>query len=205
MKKRDIIIVTVCIATAFICIVSTVWGNYKNEGVLSPDAFYSILATFIGICATIIVGFQIASFIKIHETERQIKTVQQERDDMLKEKEKFQEEMEQTRIELSNICNILSDTISDNGKTPNNKAKIFTQILSLKCMAIEKNPNVALNRYQKLKKFIDKLPNIKDCDIPIAIEKLEEIIIPKDIEFYTQIMKLHFEIIYALKKESGEV
>ena len=70
MKKRDIIIITVCVATALICIALTFWGNYKNNGVLSADAFYGVLATFVGICATIIVGFQIASFVKINETER---------------------------------------------------------------------------------------------------------------------------------------
>ena len=75
MKKRDIIIITVCIATALICIALTFWGNYKNNGVLSPDAFYGILATFIGICATIIVGFQIASFVKINETANMKKNV----------------------------------------------------------------------------------------------------------------------------------
>ena len=31
MKKRDIIIVTICIATALICIALTWWGNYKNN------------------------------------------------------------------------------------------------------------------------------------------------------------------------------
>ena len=84
MKKRDIIIVTICIATALICITLTWWGNYKNDGVLSPDAYYGVLASFIGACATIIVGFQIASFVKIHETERQIKEVQKERDKISK-------------------------------------------------------------------------------------------------------------------------
>ena len=98
MKKRDIIIVTVCIATALICIVLTFWGNYKNDGVLSPEAFYGVLATFIGICATIIVGFQIASFVKIHETERQIKKVQEERDKMEEEKEYDEEYMNNNNV-----------------------------------------------------------------------------------------------------------
>ncbi len=109
MKKRDIIIVTVCIATALICIALTFWGNYKYNGVLSPDAFYGVLATFIGICATIIVGFQIASFVKIHETERQIKEVQDERDNMEKEKEEFKNEIAFLENELSNAFVALSD------------------------------------------------------------------------------------------------
>lgn len=70
MKKRDIIIVTLCVVTAAVCIALTFCGNYKNNGVLTTDAFIGVLATLIGVCATIIVGLQIASFVKINETER---------------------------------------------------------------------------------------------------------------------------------------
>lgn len=198
MKKRDIIIVTISITTAIICIALTFWGNYKNDGVLSPDAFYSVLATFIGICATIIVGFQIASFVKIHETERQIKEVQEERDEMLKEKESFFEEMNQIRIELSNICIILSDTIPDNSNPSNIRAKIFTQILSIICMGFEENSTIALIKYEKLKKSLESYQDQKILYPPICIHKLKKLRIPDNIEHYTEIMKLHLEIIEIL-------
>ena len=200
MKKRDIIIVTICIATALICISLTFWGNYKNDGVLSPDAFYSVLATFIGICATFIVGFQIASFVKIHETERQIKEVQKERDNMLKEKESFLEEMNQIRIELSNICLILSETIPDNGKPSNIRAKIFTQILSIMCMVLEKDDSstTLIMKYEKLKASLEGYQNRKILYPPICVYKLKKLRIPDNIEHYTKIMKLHLEIIEML-------
>lgn len=198
MKKRDIIIVTICIVTALICIALTFWGNYKNNGVLSPDAFYGILATFIGICATFIVGFQIASFVKIHETERQIKEVQEERDEMLKEKESFFEEMNQIRIELSNICFILSDTIPDNSNPSNIRVKIFTQILSIICMGFEENSTIALRKYKKLKKSLEGYQDQKILYPPICIYKLKKLRIPDNIEHYTEIMKLHLEIIEIL-------
>ena len=198
MKKRDIIIVTISITTAIICIALTFWGNYKNDGVLSPDAFYGILATFIGICATFIVGFQIASFVKIHETERQIKEVQDERDEMLKEKESFFEEMNQIRIELSNICIILSDTIPDNSNPSNIRAKIFTQILSIICMRFEEKSTIALIKYEKLKKSLESYQDKKISYPPICIHKLKKLRIPDNIEHYTEIMKLHLEIIEIL-------
>ena len=76
MKKRDIIIVIVCVATALICIGLTFWGNLKNNGVLTTDAFMGVIATFIGVCATVIVGFQIASFIELRETKKQVDILQ---------------------------------------------------------------------------------------------------------------------------------
>ena len=106
MKTRNIIIVATCISTAIICIALTFWGNYKNDGVLSPDAFYGVLATFIGICATIIVGFQIASFVKLHETEKQIQVVQYERNKMLHDKEKFQNEIKSIRKDTSAVFDV---------------------------------------------------------------------------------------------------
>ncbi len=70
MKKRDIIIVTVSIAAAIVCIALTFWGNLKNNGAVTTDAFIGVLATLIGVCATIVVGFQIASFFGVAGVEK---------------------------------------------------------------------------------------------------------------------------------------
>ena len=154
MKKRDIIIVTICIATALICITLTWWGNYKNDGVLSPDAYYGVLASFIGACATIIVGFQIASFVKIHETERQIKEVQKERDKMQEEKERFRDEFDFIENELSNAFVLLSETIEDHS------IKALANIISLYSVRLENlKSNVILQRYKNLQDNIEKMDN----------------------------------------------
>lgn len=199
MKKRDIIIVTVCIATALICIVLTFWGNYKNDGVLSPEAFYGVLATFIGICATIIVGFQIASFVKIHETERQIKKVQDERDRMEEEKKELQKKIDHVELQLSNAFVILSEM------SESKAIKCLTYIASISCGKIEKSDiNITHNRYKALNKYI-KETNAKDKAILTQfISNLESVDIPKDVEHYTEIMKLHIEIMEILEKAAEE-
>ena len=192
MKKRDIIIVAISIATAIICIALTFWGNYKNDGVLSPDAFYSVLATFIGICATIIVGFQIASFVKIHETERQIKEVQKERKKMLDEKEQFQKEIDFIEKELSNAFIKLSRI------TTNKLYCIFAQVVAIVSDKIKNNPNVTLTRYQRLHQDIQSVKQEELQSLAKYVCKLRDLDIPKGVEHYTEIMKLHIEIIEIL-------
>lgn len=199
MKKRDIIIVTVCIATALICIALTFWGNYKNNGILSPDAFYGVLATFIGICATIIVGFQIASFVRIHETERQIKEVQEERDNMKKEKEEFKNEIAFLENELSNAFVALSDASNDKS------VKVLLQIMSISNSHIKSVvPSALLHRYKTLKNTLDDIEDIDMCWLNKHIYRLKKIVLPQDIEHYTEMMKLHFEIIDILEKVTQE-
>ena len=194
MKKRDIIIITVCVATALICIALTFWGNYKNNGVLSDDAFYGVLATFVGICATIIVGFQIASFVKINETEKQIKEVRAERDKMQIEKEQLRREISFVESELSNAFVILSNTTKDTS------LKIFAKILSISCADIKEEPNVTLRRYNSLHAAIQQASDTDIVKISKFVNKLKEVEIPKEIDGYTEIMKLHIEILDILEK-----
>lgn len=198
MKKRDIIIVTICIATALICIALTWWGNYKNNGVLSPDAFYGVLATFIGACATIIVGFQIASFVKIHETEQQIKKVVAERKKMQEEKESFQKEINFIENELSNAFTMLSRT------KIHTSFKIFAQILAISCCKIQDEPDVALSRYQRLHQDMKSAKQEELQALGRFTYKLKNLDIPNDTEHYTEIMKLHLEIIEMLDNAAKE-
>lgn len=194
MKKRDIIIVTISIATAIICIALTFWGNYKNEGVLSPDAFYGVLATFIGICATIIVGFQIASFVKIHETERQIKEVQKERDKMLEEKIELFNNIKSIRVLLSNALAGLSQNAN------NDFDKISVMIMAICCDKEMNSSDVVLYRFNTLINFIKKTPPNILASAAQYVHNLKKVEIRKDLEGYTEIMKLYIEIIDILEK-----
>ena len=76
MKKRDIIIVTLSVAVAIVCIALTFWGNMKNNGVLTIDAYIGVIASLIGVCATIVVGFQIASFLELREVKKQVEIIE---------------------------------------------------------------------------------------------------------------------------------
>ena len=148
MKTRDIVIITLCTVAALVCIALTFWGNLKNDGILTTDSYIGVIATLIGVCATIVVGFQIASFVKIHETEKQIKEVKTERDNMQKEKEQFLREIKFVEDELSNAFVMLSKV------SKNTYTKILAQILSIRCSNISKEADVTLLRYQILSKSI---------------------------------------------------
>lgn len=89
MKNKNIIIVTVCIATALMCILLTFWGNWKNNGVLTTDAFIGVMATFIGVCATIIVGVQIVNHLELRNIKENIQTIEAEREQLEFERKAF--------------------------------------------------------------------------------------------------------------------
>lgn len=194
MKKRDIIIVVVCVAAALVCIGLTFWGNLKNNGVLTTDAFMGVIATMIGICATVIVGFQIASFVKIQETEKQIKEVKSERDKMLSERDALRNEIKFVETELSNAFVILSSTIK------NKSVRIFSKILSVTCSDAINSPKTLFQRYKSLH---DELCNASESDMKNParfVSKLNSMKIPSDIENYREIMKLHLAVIEILEK-----
>lgn len=202
MKQRDIIIVVSSVATALICVTLTFWGNIKNDGILTTDSYIGVIATLIGVCATIVVGFQIASFVKIHETEKQIKEVKTERDNMQKEKEQFLREIKIVEDELSNAFVMLSKV------SKNTYTKILAQILSIRCSNISKEADVTLLRYQILSKSIKKAQEDNELSeikkVSLFVDKLKFVDVPKNIEYYTEIMKLHLEIIETLEKYKVE-
>lgn len=202
MKTRDIVIITLCTVAALVCIALTFWGNLKNDGILTTDSYIGVIATLIGVCATIVVGFQIASFVKIHETEKQIKEVKTERDNMQKEKEQFLREIKIVEDELSNAFVMLSKV------SKNTYTKILAQILSIRCSNISKEADVTLLRYQILSKSIKKAQEDNELSeikkVSLFVDKLKFVDVPKNIEHYTEIMKLHLEIIETLEKYKVE-
>lgn len=198
MKKRDIIIVTVCIATALICIALTFWGNLKNNGVLTIDSFIGIIATLIGICATIVVGFQIASFVKIHETERQIKEVQRERDKMNEEKEELFSNIKSIRILLSNALVGLSRNSN------NDFDRISVMIMAICCDKEMMDSKVVLSRHNTLINSIKRSSPESVAEAANYVHNFKKVEIRKDLEDYIEIMKLHIEVIDILEKAAKE-
>lgn len=198
MKKRDIIIITVCVATALICIALTFWGNYKNNGVLSPDAFYGVLATFIGICVTIIVGFQIASFVKINETERLTAKAITESRRLEEEKNAINKEITSLRVLLSNTLVVVSINAKDN------VGKVLAEMMSISCICIKNESDRILHRYESLKRNLLATTPIEKEIIAQHKHNLKNIHIPQDIEHYTKIMKLHIEILDILENANKQ-
>ncbi len=146
MKKRDIIIVTLCVVTAAVCIALTFCGNYKNNGVLTTDAFIGVLATLIGVCATIIVGLQIASFVKINETERLTAKAITESKRLEEEKNAINKEITSLRVLLSNTLVVVSINAKDN------VGKVLAEMMSICCICIRNESDRILYRYESLRR-----------------------------------------------------
>ena len=197
-KNKNIIIVVTCIATALICIVLTFWGNWKNDGVLTADAFMAVLATFIGICATLIVGVQIVSFIELKEVRAQMKVVQEERRSLKEQQEQFSKKM-------SNIRVILGNALALSAVTARNKTIAFESYLS--SIVVEDwssgNGNILLYRYQKLSEIAKTVIPMDDTNLKKrAYNNLSILNVPTSIEHYNEIMTLHHQLLLELSSNN---
>lgn len=197
-KSKNIIIVVTCIATALICIVLTFWGNWKNDGILTADAFMAVLATFIGICATLIVGVQIVSFIELKEVRAQMKAVQEERHLLNEQKESFRIEMYNARLGLGNALALIALTAQKN-----NDASIEFESLVISIIIDDwssMNGSALLTRYQRLSDIANKVvPSVNQDYINDTYNKLSILVVPTNIDHYNEIMSLHHRLLSKLK------
>ena len=198
MKKRDIIIVTLCVVTAAVCIALTFCGNCKNNGVLTTDAFIGVLATLIGVCATIIVGLQIASFVKINETERLTAKAITESKRLEEEKNAINKEITSLRVLLSNTLVVVSINAKDN------VGKVLAEMMSICCICIRNESDRILHRYESLRRYLLATTPIEKEIIAQHKHNFKNIHIPQDIEHYTEIMKLHIEILDILENTNKQ-
>lgn len=194
MKKRDIFIVVLSIATALACVGFTIWGNFKNGGVLTIDAFMGVIAALIGVCATIIVGFQIASYLEQRETKDQIADLQKER----KRLESISANISKMRSDLAIAFVAISADAS------NSFLKIVSMISSITVDEINGEKSMAiLSRYKSLQEVLLDPANselLEFCQKIKLSERLQNVQIPKDLVQYNDIMALHYEIMTLLNK-----
>ena len=192
MKKRDIIIVTLSVAVAIVCIALTFWGNLKNNGVLTIDAYIGVIASLIGVCATIVVGFQIASFLELREVKKQVELVEKQRQELEEYKQKVAQEISFSRTGIANAFGILSVVEKDS------PLGFASRISSIICEDLQNiKGDILLTRYQNL--YNESMHWLKEdeyIDILIdLIKNLKYIEIPKNISRYEEIMKIHFDIL----------
>lgn len=197
MKKRDIIIVTVSIAAAIVCIALTFWGNLKNNGAVTTDAFIGVLATLIGVCATIVVGFQIASFLELRELKKQVEQVEKQKEELAKYKQSVGFDIHLAKAGVANAFGILSVVEKDSllGHASRTCSIICED---LQCI----DGNVLLTRYQHLYDETVKWLQTDDYVDILAptIHNLNYIEIPKTIAHYNEIMKIHFDILNVMNQ-----
>lgn len=197
MKKRDIIIVTLCVATAIVCVVLTFWGNLKNNGTITTDAFIGVMATLIGVCATIVVGFQIASFLELRNLKKQVEQVEKQKEELALSQQRVGFDIHLAKTGVANAFGILS--VVEKASLLGHASRVCSIVCEdLQCI----DGNILLSRYQHLYEetvFWLKTDDYTDILAPI-IENLNHIEIPKTIARYNEIMKIHFDILNVMNQ-----
>lgn len=200
-KNKNIIIVVASIATALICIALTFWGNWKNEGVLTTDAFIGIMATLIGVCATIIVGVQIVSFIELRDVRSQIQAIQKERKLLNEQKDSFKIEMYNARLGLGNALVLIALTSQKNKDLVIEFESLVISIIIDDWRSM--SGSVLLKRYQRLSEIADEIISSSNKDyINDTYNKLSILFVPTNIDHYNEIMSLHHNLLSKLKSSN---
>ena len=203
MKNKNLIIVTICIATAIICIALTFWGNWKNNGVLTTDAFVGIMATFVGVCATIIVGVQIVNHLELRKMHNSIKAIEKEREDLKYQHEAFSIEMYNARLSIGNALALMALTAKDRGDVATEFTAWVHSIIINDWTSIK--GDTLLNRYRRISEIADKVilngipPFLED-----TYKELSILDVPKDIQHYDEIMSLHYKLLSDLKTQHSD-
>ena len=199
MMSRNFFINTLCVFTAIACITLTFLGNIKNGGVLTPDGFIGVLATLIGVCATIIVGFQIASHLDIHDTKKQMESVKAESENVQKDKKEIQEKIEFLETNLSNAFVLVAS------ESDNNAFKSLAYMTSIYCDSFKNiDARILLNRYKALFECLSKTNKGEQVALSTLLYKFKNINIPNGIDHYTEIIGLHAEILKTLEEAAKE-
>lgn len=190
--KKCIIAVICCALITIVCTIATICGNINNSIGLYYDDYVGILASFIGACTTIMVGFQIASHLDIHDTKKQLEQLKDERDETRKD-------IEQVRTYLSSISVLVS------ALTENKVIRSLADITSIAC-DVPKTDNalVILNRYKSLFGNIKNASYAERKALSGQLPKLRNINIPNGIDYYTEIIGLHAEILKTLEEAAKE-
>lgn len=73
---KHIIVNIVCIIVSSLCVIMIIESPFKNESEFGLENFIGVMATFIGICVTMMVGLQIYNHLEIREVRERVKNLQ---------------------------------------------------------------------------------------------------------------------------------
>ena len=198
--NKNIIIVTTAVIAALVCIAITFWGNWKNNGVLTTDAFIGVLATFIGVCATFIVGVQIVNHMELKNMQKSIRDIENERKILQEDKEAFSIEMHNARIGIGNALTLIAVSAQNQNDIETEfNAWIHSIILDDWSTM---NGKALLNRYQRIDELsISMVPSMDKKTLTAVKNRLSILVVPEEIDHYDEIMALHYKLRSTLQSK----
>ena len=161
------------------------------------------MATFIGICATIIVGVQIVNHLEIRNVQKSVKAIESERNRMDYEQKAFSVEMYNTRLSVGNALALMAFTAQKNKDVVTEFNSWLHSIIiddwsSMKGSAL-------LYRYQRLSDISDTVIQAGDSVfLENTYKTLSVLDVPKDIEHFDKIMSLHYCLLSKIQKQLND-
>lgn len=198
-RNSNSIILTICIATTLICIALTFWGNWKNNGVLTTDAYISIIATFIGVCATIIVGVQILNAFEVRNMQNQLKELQKQREKLDNDRKVFASAIYDTKLCIGDSLELIA-VFAKNDDNKHMELYALMQSVLIDDWNSRRG-KILLNRYNRiseLSKFV--FPTFDNIIANEWYTKMSTLSVPDDIKYFEDIMKLHYKLLSELKQ-----
>ncbi len=150
-RKKEVIIVTISVITAIICVALTFVGNMQTSTSISSEAYIGVMATLIGVCAMIIVGFQIAHFLEIRDLRDQIDELNHVRMDINQKAIELQNNLSFVKIGVSSAFRVFYRKFKDDPLAP---VACIIAIIAYDTTDIKQASITLLGNYQKLHKML---------------------------------------------------
>lgn len=123
----------------------------------------------------------------------------------IEESRRLEEEKNAINKEITSLRVLLSNTlvvVSINAK--DNVGKVLAEMMSICCICIRNESDRILYRYESLRRNLLATTPIEKEIIAQHKHNFKNIHIPQDIEHYTEIMKLHIEILDILENTNKQ-
>lgn len=195
--KREVIIVTISVITVIICVALTRISNMQTPTSISSETYIGVMATLIGVCATIIVGFQIAHFLELRDLRDQIDELNKVKMDINKKAIELQNNLSFVKIGVSSAFRVFYRKFKND---PLASVACIIAIIAYDTKDIKQASITLLGNYQKLFKMLSQ----PECNKRLArkyLNDLKKLEFPKELENRSEICRLHYNIISILEKK----
>lgn len=193
--NKRIIIIVFSVFALILCISFIFISHAEQEHSLSFETYIGVIATLIGVCATIIVGFQIFHFIELKKVKEEIDKLDKLRIDIERKSAEVERNLAHVRNGVSSAFRVFYRKFKNDPLAP---AACIIAIITYDTTDKKKASETLLGNYQKLYNMISN----RRCNITLTrkyVDDLKKYVIDKDLEDYYSICRLHYNIIYLLE------
>ncbi len=151
-SKRDVIVVTIFSFSVVLWISLAFVGNVRIGQFVTMETYISVIATMIGVCAAIMVGFQIAHYIEFKELEQKIRQIDELRKDIEQKADELQRNLSFVKRGLSTSFRIYYRRYLNDPLAP---VACINAIITYEITDSVQASTTLLGHYRKLQKILN--------------------------------------------------